>query len=156
SIRLERLSRRSPAGVLDEVYASYEDLPESERHVRAARDVMMLHLGSQSNLHAALAWTLVNVVQRPALLARIRAGDEALLEQAASESIRLAQRSITLRLVLRPLDLALEDGTYRIAPGVLLTTMLSATNTTAAPGLDQFDPAHYDGRRLSAQVAVPA
>jgi cytochrome P450 len=117
---------------------------------------MMLHLGSQSNLHAALAWTLVNVVQRPALTARIRDGDDALLEQAASESIRLAQRSITLRLVVRPLDLVLEDRTYRLAPGVLLTTMLSATNTSAAPGLDRFDPAHYDGRRLSPQVAVPA
>jgi cytochrome P450 len=156
SIRLERVRRGGPSGLLDEVYAAYADLPESERHVRAARDVMMLHLGSQSNLHAALAWTLVNVVQRPALLARIRDGDDALLEQAASESIRLAQRSITLRLVLRSLDLALEDGSYRIAPGVLLTTMLSATNTSAAPGLDRFDPAHYDGRRLSPRVAVPA
>jgi hypothetical protein len=38
-----------------------------------------------------------------------------LLEQAASESIRLAQRSITLRLV-PPLDLVLEDRTYRLAP----------------------------------------
>ena len=112
SIRLEGPRRKSPGGVFDEVY-------ESERHVRAARDVMMLHLGSQSNLHAALAWTLVNVVQRPALLARIRDGDEALLEQAASESIRLAQRSITLRLVLRPLDLVLEDRTYRLAPRAL-------------------------------------
>jgi cytochrome P450 len=156
SIRLEGPRRKSPGGVFDEVYAAYDDLSESERHVRAARDVMMLHLGSQSNLHAALAWTLVNVVQRPALLARIRDGDEALLEQAASESIRLAQRSITLRLVLRPLDLVLEDRTYRLAPGVLLTTMLSATNTSAAPGLDRFDPAHYDGRRLSPRVAVPA
>ena len=149
SIRLEGPRRGRPAGVFDEVYAAYGDLSESERHVRAARDVMMLHLGSQSNLHAALAWTLVNVVQRPALIARIRDGDEALLEQAASDSIRLAQRSITLRLVLRPLDLVLEDRTYRLAPGVLLTTMLSTTNTSAAPGLDRFDPAHYDGRRLS-------
>jgi cytochrome P450 len=156
SIRLEGPLQGRPPGVFDEVYAAYADLSESERHVRAARDVMMLHLGSQSNLHAALAWTLVNVVQRPALIARIRDGDDALLEQAASESIRLAQRSITLRLVVRPLDLVLEDRTYRLAPGVLLTTMLSATNTSAAPGLDRFDPAHYDGRRLSPQVAVPA
>jgi len=156
SIRAERLRRGSPPGVLEEVYAAYADLPEAERHVRAARDVMMLHLGSQSNLHAALAWTLVNVVQRPALLARIRDGDDAVLEQCASESIRLAQRSITLRLVLRPLDLELEDGAYRIEPGVLLTTMLSVTNTSAAPGLDRFDPAHYDGRRLAPQVTVPA
>jgi len=36
-------------------------------------------------------------LQRPALLARIRYGDDTLLEQCASESI---QRSLTLRLVL--------------------------------------------------------
>jgi cytochrome P450 len=59
-------------------------------------------------------------------------------------------------VVVPQLDLALEDGCYRIAPGVLLTTMLSATNTSAAPGLDRFDPAHYDGRRLSPRVVVPA
>jgi cytochrome P450 len=36
----------------------------------------------------------------------------------------------------------------------MLTTMLSVTNTTAAPGLERFDPAHYDGRRLAGNVAV--
>jgi hypothetical protein len=32
--------------------------------------------------------------------------------------------------------------------------MLSVTNTTAAPGLESFDPAHYDGRKLT--VDLPA
>jgi cytochrome P450 len=34
--------------------------------------------------------------------------------------------------------------------------MLSATNRTAAPGLERFDPAHFAGRRLAPTVALPA
>jgi cytochrome P450 len=57
--------------------------------------------------------------------------------------------------VLRPIEVTDEERTYRLAPGTFLTTMLSVTNSTAAPGLDRFDPGHYDGRRLAADVAVP-
>lgn len=143
-----RPQREREEDFLERMFASYADLPTAERSVSVARDIIMLHLGSQSNLYAALAWTFLNVIQRPLLVARILEGDDALLEQCASESIRIAQRSITLRQVMTPIDI--DDGTrtYRLAPGVLLTTMLSVTNTTAAPGLDRFDPVHYEGRRL--------
>lgn len=142
--------------VLDQIHAAWADVPEPGRSVGAARDVVMLHLGSQSNLHAALAWTFVDVVLRPALVERVRAGDAGLLERCASESIRLAQRSITLRAVLRPLEVTDEARTYRLAPGVFLATMLSVSNTTAAPGLERFDPAHFEGRRLAPDVPVAA
>ena len=140
---------------LEQLVASYADLPPDEQLIGAARDVIMLHVGAQSNLYAALAWTLVHVLDDPAVLERVRRGDDAYLERCASESIRLAQRSITLREVLRPIEVTDEERTYRLSPGTFLTTMLSVTNTTAAPGLDRFDPAHYDGRRLAADVAVP-
>lgn len=150
---------RQAAGVtngdfLEQLVGSYADLEPPDQLVGAARDVIMLHSGAQSNLYAALAWTLVNVVQDPGVLAAVRAGDDVLLERCANESIRLAQRSITLREVLRPVDVDDDDRTYRLGPGTMLTTMLSVTNTTAAPGLDHFDPDHYDGRRLSGDVAV--
>jgi cytochrome P450 len=140
---------------LEQLIDAYADLPPDEALVGAARDVIMLHVGAQSNLYAALAWTLVHVVADPAVLERVRAGDDAYLERCASESIRLAQRSITLREVLRPIEVTDEERTYRLAPGTFLTTMLSVTNSTAAAGLDRFDPGHYDGRRLAADVAVP-
>jgi len=153
----ERQRRGASEGdFLEQIHASYQDLPEAERGVAMARDVIMLQLGSQSNLYAALAWTFVNVVTRPDLVERVLAGDDALLEQCASESIRMAQRSITLRQVVSPLELTDEQRTYSIGPGVLVTTMLSANNTSAAPGLESFDPAHYEGRRLAATVALPA
>src|SRR5262249_37676749 len=118
--------------------------------------LMVIHMGAQSNLYAALAWTLVNLLLHPELLRRVRDGDDVLLEQCANESIRMAQRSITLRQVLSPLDLTLEHGTFRLAPGVMITTMLPLNNTSAAPGLERLDPRHYEGRRLSKDISLPA
>jgi len=139
---------------LEQIHASYADLAPDERDVAVARDVIMLHLGSQSNLYAALAWTFVNVLTHPDVLRRVEAGDDVLLEQCASESIRMAQRSITLRQVLAPLDFDAGDRTYTLSPGILVTTMLSVNNTSAAPGLEHFDPEHYDGRKLAASVPL--
>jgi cytochrome P450 len=149
--------RQRPAvdDFLTQILGSYSDLPEDEQVVATARDIIVIHMGSQSNLYAALAWTLVNLVQRPQLLEQVRAGDDALLERCANESIRMAQRSITLRQVLTPIEVDTGAGTYRLGPGVLLCTMLSSHNTTVAPGLDRFDPDHYEGRRLSSDVPLP-
>lgn len=150
-----RNNGRRPDDFLDQIWDSFDDVPEETRSVQVARDVMVLHMGAQSNLYAALAWTFVNVLLRPALLERIRNGDDALLERCANESIRMAQRSITLRHVLKPTRI--DDGhqTYRIEPGVLIATMLSVTNTSCGPGLEDFEPYHYEGRRLASDVKVP-
>jgi cytochrome P450 len=151
-------ARRSEPRVddfLTRILDSYADLPEDERSVAAARDVIVIHMGSQSNLYAALAWTMINLVQRPELMEQVRAGDDALLDRCAHESIRMAQRSITLRQVLKPIEVDTGTTTYRLNPGVLLTTMLSSHNTSVAPDLDRFDPAHYEGRRLADTVTLP-
>ncbi len=150
----ERRSGPPVNDFLQQIFDSYADLPADEQVVGAARDVIVIHMGSQSNLYAALAWTLVNLVQRPQLLARVRDGDDELLDRCASESIRMAQRSITMRQVLQPIEVETGSGAYRLGPGVLLTTMLSNHNTTAAPDLERFDPDHYQGRRLSPRLAL--
>lgn len=139
---------------LELLVSSYDDLSPEEQVVGAARDVIMLHVGALSNMYAAMAWTMVNVITRPELLEQVRAGDDALLERVASESIRMAQRSITLREVLQPISI--DDGTrsYQIGRGALVTTMLSVTNTTVEPSLATFDPDHYQGRKL--MVDLPA
>jgi cytochrome P450 len=133
---------------LAHIIDSWRDTPAEEREPGIARDVMLIHMGSQSNLFAAMGWTLVNLLLHPQHLVRVREGDDALLEACANESIRMAQRSITLRRVMQPVDV--DDGrcTYRVAPDVFVATMLSVTNTTAAPGLDRFEPDRYEGRRL--------
>jgi cytochrome P450 len=152
---LESRAGRPPVGdFLEKIYDSYGDLPPAEQARDAARDVMVIHMGSQSNLYAALAWTFINLLLRPDLLERVRAGDDVLLEQCANESIRLAQRSITMRQVLQPITVTSGDQDYVLSPGTLLTTMLSVTNTSAATGLDTFDPAHYEHRKLSPEVPL--
>lgn len=145
----EVLRAAPPEGFLATIAQAWDGDP-----VGVARDLALIHLGSLSNLYAALSWTLVNLLQRPALLAQVRAGDDVLLEQCANESIRVAQRSITLRQVLRPVEVSDGTSTYRAEPGTFITTMLSVLNTTAAPGLESFDPAHYVQRRLV--VDLPA
>lgn len=154
-LRDRRASGRRAGDYLDQIEEKFADLPLPERDVQVARDLMIIQMGAQSNLFAALAWTLVNLLVHPEVLARVRAGDDALLERAASESIRLAQRSLTLRQVLSPFEVATETGTYTLAPGVFLATLLSVNNPTAAPGLDRFDPDHYAGRKLADTVPLP-
>ena len=157
----EVLDARADAGVrhddfLDRISDSWREVDREERRRGIARDVMLIHMGSQSNLYAAMAWTLVNLLRSPELLERVRGGDDTLLERSAHESIRMAQRSITLRRVVRPVEI--DDGrrTYHIAKGAFVTTMLSTTNTSAAPGLDRFDPDHYEKRRMKDQPGLEA
>jgi len=145
-----------PGDFLDQIADCWSDRPPEERAVQVARDVMIIHMGAQSNLYAAIAWTLVDLLLRPALMRRVEEGDDALLERCANESIRMAQNSLTLRQVLKPLELDDGQRRYRLAPGVLVATMLSVNNTRAAPGLETFDPAHYEGRRLAPDVALGA
>ena len=139
---------------LEEIHESFADVEGPRRLTLTARDVIVLHLGSQSNLYAALAWTLANLLLRPDDARRVRDGDTALLERYAYESIRVAQRSITLRQVLRPVALDAGDRVYDVPPGVMITTMLSVTNTSAAAGLETFDAGHYDGRRLDPTIPL--
>jgi cytochrome P450 len=58
--------------------------------------------------------------------------------------------------VLKPCELDDGTATYRIAPGVLLATMLPLTNSTALPGLGDFDPDRWIGRRLRDEGALDA
>ncbi len=145
---------RGTGDYLEQVVDSYADKPEAEALVLAARDVVLIHLGSQSNMYAALAWTLVNLLLRPELLQRVRDGDAALLESVANESIRMAQRSLTLRQVVRPVTVDSGGQEYAVPVGAFVTTMLSVLNTTAAPGLDRFDPGHYSGRVLDRAIPL--
>ncbi|MFK7898604.1 MAG: cytochrome P450 [Myxococcota bacterium] len=130
----------------DRIRRTWQDEPDlNKRHQGIARDVVLVHMGSQSNLFAAMAWTIVHLLERPALLEAVRAGDDALFERCAHESIRLRQRSIVLRQILQPCVIADEHAEYALPPGLFLATMLSVTNVRGAEGLDQFNPDHYRG-----------
>ena len=154
--RLQQTGSGDPDDLFERIRSAWSDAPAEEQARGIARDVVLVHMGSQSNLFAALAWTLVHLLERPALLARVRDGDDDLLDRCSHESIRLRQRSIVLRRVLAPVTIADEKAAYRVAPGAFIATMMSVTNTTAAPGLEDFDPDRYRGAQLAGARQLPA
>jgi cytochrome P450 len=148
----ERLGMRA-GDMLEALHELYRDLPEAGRHERVARDVVILHLASQSNLYAAISWTLVNLLLHPQWQAGARA-EPALLEACALESIRLAQRSLTLRKVMQPCRVSDGATEWRLQPGVYVATLLSVGNQ-ALPGHADFDPEHYERGRPSDRLGLP-
>jgi len=157
----EVLAERRTAGrlagdFLDVIADRWQDAADPERTSGIAGDVVLLHLASMSNLFAAMGWTIVHLLQHPPALARVAGGDDTFLQRCAQESIRLAQRSIMMRTTLTTIEV--DDGTrrYRVDPEVVLATMLPLTNTSAAPGLDRYDPERWTGRRLTDEAALPA
>jgi cytochrome P450 len=142
----------TPAGdhpLFARIVAAWDGEPDAVRRRGVALDVALIHVASMSNLAAALGWLLVDLLGHPAELDRVRSGDRALAEQCALESTRLAQRSIMPRYVVAGLDFDVGDATYRVAPGTTIATLLPLTNTTAGPGLQDWDPRRWNRHRLA-------
>lgn len=145
-----------PADLFSRIADRWADEPEPARTLGIARDVILVHLGSMSNLFAAAGWMLAHLVLHPDVLARVRAGEAGLTERCALESTRLGQRSIMLRAVLAPAEVRDEQHTYRVAPGAQIATLLPLTNTSAVPGLQLYDPDRWQRRRLKDEPQLPA
>jgi cytochrome P450 len=138
------------------IVARWDDEPVDVRRTGVAHDVVLVHIASMSNLFAALGWAIVDLVEHPGELDAVAHGDAALAEQCALESIRLAQRSIMSRYVLRQIELDVGDQTLTIAPGATVATLLPLTNTSAATGLGRWDPRRWRRRRLVDAASLAA
>jgi cytochrome P450 len=68
----------------------------------------------------------------------------------------MAQRSIMSRAVLTPVDLDTGDVTYRVPPGWTIATLLRLLNTSAAPGLDSWNPDRWHRHRLADHSGLPS
>ncbi len=135
--------------LFDRICAAWRDEPSPKREIGVARDAVLVHMASMSNLYAAAAWTIVHVLDDGELSAAAAAGDRDRIEQCALESIRLHQRSIVLRRAVAEATIADETASYRLAPGAFVATMLPLTNTTSASELDRFEPSNYVNRRFA-------
>jgi cytochrome P450 len=148
----------------------YRRFKSEERQVtlrKLTHNIINANQGFLSNLYAALCWSLINLKHYPDTQQRLEAeiaatkekfgehfytSQDALdsmrfCEQLLMESVRLAQRSITLRKVMKEIRFDCGTAVYTIQPGVYITTMLSVINTQT-PELARFDPDHYQGRRI--------
>ncbi|MEQ8842003.1 MAG: hypothetical protein RIB98_13560 [Acidimicrobiales bacterium] len=141
-------------GMFGTIVGRWVDAPQRVQGI--AHDVALVHLGSMSNLFAAVGWSIVDLVTRPDLVERVRDGDRDLATRAALESIRLAQRSIMLREVLRPTRIEVDGTVHDLEPGITLATLLPLTNTTSAAGLATHDPQRWNGRRLGDHADLAA
>jgi cytochrome P450 len=141
--------RESDHPLFTRVAAAWADEPVEDATVGVARDVALIHIASMSNLFAAMGWSLVDLLSHPDEAERVRAGDQALADACALESIRLAQRSIMARYVLAPVTLDVGATQHRVAAGVTVATLLPLTNASAAPGLEVWDPNVWHRRRLA-------
>jgi cytochrome P450 len=121
-----------------------------------ALDVALIHIASMSNLAAALGWALVDLLEHPTQLARVRLGDNDFAQRCALESTRLAQRSIMTRAVLSPVEFDTGEVTYQVPPGWTIATLLPLLNTSVAPGLKEWDPDRWNRHRLIEQNALPS
>lgn len=153
-------ARRSPVGdLLDTILDRWADASDADRLAGVARDVILVHIASMSNLFAALGWSLVHLVEHPDVVARVRnkqSADHDLVSRCVLESTRIGQRSIMLRTVLEPVSI--EDGsqTYEVSPGATLATFLPLTNMEAGPGLDRYNPDRWQGPRLVSPPGLPS
>lgn len=129
---------------------------------KLAHNTINANQGFLSNLYAAIGWVVLRLAQYPELRAKaeleivsqrkafpggVETNADALnkmtfIEQLLMECVRIAQRSITLRRVLKPVTFDDGANVYDVPPGVYITTMLSVTNTQTEE-LRRFDPDHY-------------
>lgn len=131
------------------VVAAWSDEPADVRIRGAALDVALIHIASMSNLMAALGWALVDLIGHPDVAARVVDGDAGLASRCALESTRLAQRSIMSRAVLAPVAFDTGDGVVDVPAGWTIATLLPLLNTSAAPGLDRWNPDRWNRFRLA-------
>ena len=138
---------------------------------KLAHNIVNANQGFLSNLYAAIGWVIVRLLQHPAVLARVRTeiadvrarhgtrfrrsvdalNELRYCEQVLMESVRLGQRSLTLRKVLQPLEFDDGNRLYTVQPGVYIATMLSVGNVQT-DDLLRFDPEHYNGRELRREL----
>jgi cytochrome P450 len=143
-------------GLFGRIVDAWCSKAQDNRFRGIALDVALIHIASMSNLAAALGWGLVDLLEHPAHLARVVAGDADLAQRCALESTRLAQRSIMSRTVLSPVCLDTGEVSYQVPPGWTIATLLPLLNTSVAPGLDNWDPDRWTRHRLTDEKALPS
>jgi len=158
STAVQRLAsgHTTPNALFDRIVNAWSSEPPDIRTRGIALDVALIHIASMSNLMAALGWAFVDLLEHPRHLGRAADGDNDLARRCALESTRLAQRSIMSRAVLAPVDFDTGEMSYRVPAGWTIATLLPLLNTSAAPGLERWDPDRWHRHRLADPNVLPS
>jgi cytochrome P450 len=152
----QRDSGEQGGDLFGRIVEAWSSEPSDARMRGIALDIALIHIASMSNLMAALGWAFVDLLTHPTELARVASGDTEFAQRCALESTRMAQRSIMSRAVLSPVEFDTGDVSYRVPAGWTISTLLPLLNTSAAPGLDRWDPDRWHRHRLADQTALPS
>jgi cytochrome P450 len=156
AIAVQRFDSQHPDTLFGRIVEAWSAEPPESRTRGIALNVALIHIASMSNLMAALGWAFVDLLEHPTQLRRVADGDDELARRCALESTRMAQRSIMSRAVLAPVDLDTGDVSYRVPAGWTIATLLPLLNTSAAPGLELWDPDRWHRHRLADASALPS
>ncbi|BDX32618.1 hypothetical protein TUM20985_31650 [Mycobacterium antarcticum] len=141
-------------GLFDRIVDAWASEAGEVRRRGIAMDVALIHIASMSNLMAALGWAIVDLLEHPDQLREVTAGDGALAQRCALESTRLAQRSIMARAVVQSVSFDTGAGVVDVPPGWTIATLLPLLNTSAAAGLEVWEPARWHRHRLADTSAL--
>ena len=144
-----RATDSSAGSLYGRIVAAWADASPADRDRGVALDVALIHVASMSNLMAALGWALVDLLEHPVERAAVIAGDGDLAQRCALESTRMAQRSIMSRAVLSEVAFDTGSGVVDVPAGWTIATLLPLLNTSASPGLDEWNPGRWQRHRLA-------
>ena len=130
---------------LDTVATRWDDAAPDQQAQGIAYDLVLLHIATMTNLFAAIGWALTLAAQYP------NAIDDA--DHLTFEAIRLGQRSLISREVLRPTVFDAGHIQVSLEPGMVLATMAPVTNRDIAQG-NEFVPSRWADRGLHSAVDV--
>lgn len=142
-------SRFDIGSLFGRIVSAWAAEPEAIRRRGIAYDIALIHIASMSNLMAALGWALVDLIENPRLAEPVATGAGDLAVRCALESTRMAQRSIMSRAVLSDVMFDVGDMVVDVPVGWTIATLLPLLNTSAAPGLDHWDPGRWNRHRLA-------
>jgi cytochrome P450 len=142
------------AGLFGRIVEAWADEPDDVRNRGIAMDVALIHVASMSNLMAALGWAVVDLLEHRQALVEVAGGDADLARRCALESTRMAQRSIMARSVVQQVSFDTGTDVVDVPPGWVIATLLPLLNTSAAPGLDVWDPSRWHHHRLADSGAL--
>jgi cytochrome P450 len=145
---------RDDSGLFGRITEAWASESVDVRNRGIAMDVALIHIASMSNLMAALGWALVDLIDHPDEAQRVATGDTDLAQRCALESTRLAQRSIMARAVVEPVAFDTGVGVVDVPPGWTIATLLPLLNTSAAPGLQTWEPDRWHRYRLADASAL--
>ena len=157
AVRRRDSGQTTDEALFGRIVETWSSEPPDVRTRGIALDVALIHIASMSNLMAALGWASSTCSSTRRDLRRVAYGDTEIWRDAARwrargwRSARSCRAPCWLRSTSTP-----ARSRYRVPAGWTIATLLPLLNTSAAPGLERWDPDRWRRHRLADASALPS